>query len=171
MGMSTTAVLPTIDPELLGTPLDLARPELEEIMERYIAKEVPALLRRPTALVVADAGGTNQRLKTAFEREGWTVTSCPGPGSGNCPLLRGDACLLRESADAAVVFVDPRGPSAHVRELARIRCAVDPSSPGVVALTGAFDAPTRCGTNAVIGANRGSEAIVGTAIEVLEPTD
>jgi hypothetical protein len=126
-----------------------------------IAAPIPS----PTAVIVTRRSGQEGPIKEKLENEGWSVEVCDGPGRKVCPLMTGESCELREEADAAVVFMSPAEGTASTP---RVRCAADPSSPGVVVLEGRLDAPRFIGTTATVGALRGPEAAVSTACELLD---
>ncbi|MQA99803.1 MAG: hypothetical protein GEU78_05860 [Actinobacteria bacterium] len=151
--------MPTTD--LMGNTLDLSRPELTSLIDRYVPKSpgrLTSLLGRPTALIVERRKGEEGPLRQALEDEGWFVKTCSGPGQHDCPILRGRHCPLRESADAAIVFVEPR--DIHLGQVPRLRCAADSSSPGVVAVERRLDPPSFGSSTATIGALRGPDGIL-----------
>ena len=100
---------PTLDVELLGNTLELGRPELAEIMERYVPdrpRPGVSTASPPVTLVVGD--GPASPLQRALEDDGWRVEACRGPaGTAGCAVMRGQRCTLRDSVDAAVVYVEP----------------------------------------------------------------
>lgn len=161
---------PMPDMELLGGALDLGRPELVDVLNRYVPgrpRPQQSVLRRPAALVVGDHGASP--LQAVLEEEGWKVSTCPGPsGAIRCPLMRGESCALRSSVDAAVVYVDPGAHPSRGTALPSLRCAADSASPAVVALEGKLDAPRYEGRTAVVGALRGAAAISATVRRVVE---
>jgi hypothetical protein len=163
MGMTTSLLDPMPDMEVLGHPLDLGRPELKELMNRYSCvtpRAQTALLGPPSALIVTNHPGDDAPVREALENEGWFVRSCLGPGKGDCPVMRGERCPLRESVDAAVVFVDPNRLAGGLGTIPRLRCAADSASPGVVAVEGGLE-PTRYGRGtACVGALRGPTAVL-----------
>ena len=123
-----------------------------------------------TALIVHNGLASGTETEEAFEHAGWVVKNCAGPSFANCPLLRHETCELRESADVAVVFVDPHLCAPETRSLLRVRCAADSTSPGVVAIDGSIEPERYAGGNAVIGSRRGPDAIVKTALSLIDPT-
>lgn len=166
----TTRLLDAMpDLELTGHRLDLGRPELSELMNRYTGSTPRAqttLLGPPVALVVSHRPGDEPPVREALEREGWFVKSCSGPGKGDCPVMRGERCPLRESVDVAVVFVDRSRVASRLGKTPRLRCAADSASPGVVAVEGSLE-PTRFGRGtACVGALRGPGAVL-SAISAL----
>jgi hypothetical protein len=166
--MSNATTLQAVpDPELGGPVLDLGRPELRSLMERYVsepARRTPALLDPPTALVVGRSPGEDEPVRQALREEGWTVVTCEGPSVEGCPVMRGNACPLRASADAAVVYVSPGAPS-----LPRLRCAADSASPAVVAVESSFDPPRYGTSTATVGALRGPQAVMKALHRLLDP--
>lgn len=155
--------------ELMGNVLDLGRPELAPIMSRYMPKAPSPqnpVFRPPTALVVARSEGDERPVVKALEKDGWCIKICAGPGRTVCPLMSGERCTLRESVDAAVVFMDPGELDRYIGTLPRIRCAADPSSPAVVALEGRLEPAKFEGSTAIIGAVRGPEGVL-SAISAL----
>lgn len=169
--MNSTSVLdPMPYSELMGSPLDLRRPELQGLMERYCSKahETQATLVEPqTALIVTRNPGEETRLKEALEDEGWLVKTCAGPGTGNCPIMHGARCELRTSADAALVFVDANEFSGTLGTIPRLRCAADSSSPGVVVIEGSAEPPNFLGRSATVGALRDARVILRTVKSLL----
>jgi hypothetical protein len=165
---------PMPDLELTGHRLDLGRPELKELMNRYTGstpRYQTTLLGPPAALVVSNRPGTDAPVREALERDGWFVKSCSGPGKGNCPVMRGERCPLRESVDAAVVFVEPRRLSGGLGTIPRLRCAADSASPGVVAVESSVEA-TRFGRGtACVGALRGPDAVLSAISALLAKAD
>jgi hypothetical protein len=147
------------DPELLGSPLDLSRPELRGVRNRYISR---------SALIVGRRDGEGTDLETAFLADGWRVISCDGPAGVSCPLLqRSGACSTRACADVAVVYVDAN--RSVMSSLPLVRCAADPSSPAVVALEGQADAPMIDGDRALVGALR-TARIIADAVAAIAGT-
>jgi hypothetical protein len=168
MGMTDpTLPGPMPDVEVRENLLDLGRPELAFVMQRYCS-HTPSLqtaaLNPPSALIVTRRPGQELPIREELENAAWFVKTCSGPGKRDCPLLRGERCELRESVDATVVFVDPQ----EAMSLPRLRCAADSSSPGVVALEGSFDPPCYSGSVATVGSARGPHQIVTTIAELLE---
>ena len=134
--------------------LDLSRPELRPIIRRYA----------PRSAVVVGRARPPAALITALGEDGWSVSTCAGPGRVRCPLLEGSGvCAARSCADVAVVFVDPRGLWPTGSLLPRLRCAADPASPAVVALEGRLDPVTPRRGRAVVGALRDPSMIVRAA--------
>lgn len=167
MSIDVDVLEPLADVELRGYTLDLGRPELAELMERYVPlrPRTPAeLLGPPTAVIVTRWPGQEGPVKEELESDGWSVEVCDGPGRRVCPLMRGEACSLRESVDAAVVFMSPAEGTASTP---RLRCAADPASPGVVAMERGIDPPRFSGKSAVVGALRGPGAVVSAVTELL----
>ena len=162
--MTTTTLLdPMPDVELMGNMLDLGRPELAVLMDRYSSHQPrmqTPLLSPPTALIVTRRPGEEAPLREALENDAWFVKTCAGPGKGDCPIMRGERCSLRESADAAVVFVDPGDSMGRISSLPRLRCTADSCSPGVVAVEGSLDSPRYSGSIATVGSLRGPQAIL-----------
>lgn len=150
--------------ELIENTLDLGRPELALIMERYVSHpgrpQMP-LFRQPSALVVTRYDGQEMPVAEALETDGWSVKTCPGPGRTQCPVMRGEHCPLRESVDAAVVFVDARERGRQLGVVPRLRCAADSASPGVVALEGRLNNPRYEAGTAIVGAMRGPDVVLG----------
>lgn len=123
-------------------------------------KDMP---RMKTAVVVASST-PSAALTAALGEDGWSVSTCAGPGRVRCPLLEGSGvCDARRSADVAVVFVDPRALWPRGSLLPRLRCAADPASPAVVALEGRLDPITPGPGRAIVGAVRGPSTIVRAA--------
>jgi hypothetical protein len=168
--MTDATVLDRMDRiDLLGHSLDLGRPELSLLMDRYLSEpdQRPPQLAQPIALIVAHREGQDRELKRAFRGAGWSIKSCAGPGKRDCPLVRNEACALRQSSDAAVVYVDPSEPAGAMGMLPRLRCAVDSSSPAVLAMEGRIDPPHLANGTATIGSLRPADSIVRTASELL----
>lgn len=89
----------TPDIELTGHALELGRPELKTLMNRYsLSTRSPqgTLLGPWSALIVSKHPGDEAPMREALEKEGWFVKSCPGPGT---PL---PAAVWREMFVAAV---------------------------------------------------------------------
>ncbi|MGH2826185.1 MAG: hypothetical protein ACRDKF_04360 [Actinomycetota bacterium] len=140
------------DPEVLGSPLDLNRPELGDVLERYVSR---------SALIVGRGADDASDLKAALLEDGWRIRSCTGPAHTSCPLLEGrGSCAERECADVAVVYVDANRSVAG--SLPLVRCAADPSSPAVVALEGQADEPVIDGDRALVGALRTARVLADT---------
>lgn len=161
---------PMPDVEVVGRPLDLSRPELQGLMERYCSRapEAQATVVDPqTALVVTRHPGEEAPLREALVDQGWMVKTCAGPGTGNCPLMHGSRCELRNSAEAAIVFVDANDFSGSLGTIPRLRCAADSSSPGVVVLEGSNEPPRFLGRSASVGAMRDVKTILNTVKSLL----
>ena len=167
MSNGVNVLEPTVSTELLGYSLDLGRPELAELMERYAPRSPHSpemLLGPPTAVVVTRWPGQEGPVKKELEADGWSVDVCDGPGRRVCPLMQGKSCPLRSRADAAVVFVSPK---EGLGSMPRLRCAADPASPGVVALEGRLDSTRFSGTTASVGELRGPGAIASAVSALL----
>lgn len=139
-----------MDPDLIDHRLDLGRPELRPIRDRYAPQR---------ALIVKGQDGAS-RVEDALISEGWQVANCEGPGRTRCPLLEGKPCYLRKSADVAVVYVDAKKTRPGSGVLPRLRCAVDAASPAVVVLEGRVDPPRVTERCVVVSALRGPREIV-----------
>ena len=140
------------DPDILGSPLDLNRPELRDVLEPYVSR---------TALIVGRSSDEASDLKRALLDGGWQISYCTGPAHVSCPLLQGKgSCSKRECADVAVVYVDANRSVSG--SLPLVRCAADPSSPAVVALEGQADEPVIDGDRALVGALRTARIIADT---------
>ena len=99
-------------------------------------------------------------LSRALVGGGWDVRTCAGPARVRCPLLSGDDCTLRNSATAAIVYLDARRkPPASIP---LVLCAAASSAPSVVVLEGQVDAPRLEGGSAIVGSLRSPEAIAAT---------
>jgi len=159
---------PVPDPELIPPALDLSRPELTEVMDRYQTRSVavPAV-RRPVALVVRRPGLPTDALKRALTDEGWAVQTCDGPAVSACPLMVGEPCDLRERADIAVVYVDKRAPSTVTSTLPRLRCASHLASPGVIAIEASIQSPAFTDHSVVVGGLRDPGTIIGAIRRLL----
>ena len=144
------------DPELLGRPLDLNRPELGGVLKRYASR---------SALIVGRSMDEDSDLKTALLEDGWLIRSCNGPAQVGCPLLQGGGpCSQRECADVAVVYVDANRSVAG--SLPLVRCAADPSSPSLVALEGQANEPVIDVDRALVGALRSARTIADTVAAI-----
>lgn len=169
--MNRTAALErTPNAELADEPLDMSRPELQGLMDRYCTKSPEAqrsTIGPPTALIVTRHPGEEAALQETLADEGWAVKTCAGPGTGDCPLMHGHRCGLRNSVDAAVVHVDPNGFSGSLGTIPRLRCAADSSSPGVVVLEGSREPARLLGRSATVGALRGAAEVVDTVTTLL----
>lgn len=143
--------------------MDLQRPNVGGPTERpwaFAPVSKTTSLGPPVALVVSEHLSDAAPVEEALRDEGWLVTTCAGPGGGDCPLMRGERCFLRESVDAAVVFVDMKGLPGGLGTMPRLRCAADSASPGVVAVESSVE-PTRYGGGtACVGALRGPDAVL-----------
>lgn len=170
---STTVLDPMPDSELVGSTLDLRRPELQGLMDRYCSKapEAKATDVDPqTALIVTRHPGEETPLREALASEGWLVKTCAGPGTGSCPIMHGSRCELRKTADAAIVFVDANEFSGSLGTIPRLRCAADSASPGVVVLEGSTEPPHFLGRSATVGAMSGVKSILNTVKQLLTAT-
>lgn len=173
IGMTRVGEL--IEPEFGVEPathtLDLARPELAPLRNRYANDDPPrtqtSIFAPPAALIVEHKGQEERALRDEIESDGWFVKTCPGPANTRCPLMRGESCTLRESVDAAIVFV-PKQVWPATGTLPRLRCAADSASPSIVVLEGRMDAPREVGRTATIGAMRGPIAILAALRRVLQ---
>ena len=146
------------DPEILGSPLDLNRPELLGVHNRYMSR---------SALIVGRSVDEATDLKSALLDDGWRVESCGGPTRVSCPLLqRRGPCPKRDCVDVVVVYVPATRSAAGALTL--VRCAADPSSPGVVALEGQADEPMIDGDRALVGALRTGRSIADTAAAIAD---
>jgi hypothetical protein len=158
--------------ELEWHALDLGRPELKVLMNRHSgdepARRQTSLFAPPAALIVTRKEGEEAVLREAIEAQGWFVKTCAGPGATNCPVMRGEPCALRQSVDAAVVYVDADGLCGGTGNIPRLRCAADSASPGVVAFERRFDPPQFTSTTATIGALRGPGAILAALRRLLQ---
>lgn len=166
-----TDPVPILDPmpgtELLEHRLDLCRPDLAPLMNRYAPTHPMGMLDPPTLLLVTRVSGEEVPFREALERDGWFVKTCKGPGEGNCPIMSGEVCAKRAEVDAAVVFVDPKATPGG-GNLPRFCCAADESSPGVVVVEGRFDPPSVRGGIALIGALRGPKELLGAISALME---
>jgi hypothetical protein len=170
--MTEQLLEPLPDVEMIGYRLDLGRSELEGVMNRYRSEKHRAAqvqFNPPRALIVTRFEGEEGPLRAEFEKNGWLVDLCAGPGNGGCPLLRGEQCEQRELADAAVVYIDPRGD--HSGNVARLRCAADSASPGVVAVEGQMHPATFTDHSATIGSWRGPKATLEAVTALLATQD
>ena len=117
---------------MIGYTLDLEQPQLALLMDRYVPSRPRAqaeLAAPPSAVIVTRRSGQESAVKAELESQGWSVKVCEGPGRLLCPIMRAEPSPLREYVDAAVVFVEPKEPTAG--SLPRLRCAADRASPGV----------------------------------------
>lgn len=150
---------PSLDPEMSAPTLTLTRSEMRGVLRRYAPLQV---------LIVGPDRGV--ALDTELAERGFRVETCRGPGRNDCPLLRGQDCTLRSDADVAVVHLDPsRGPSDGAT-LARVRCAVETSTPALIALDGRFDRRADRGGITTMGAAR-SAAEIADVVEELSEAD
>jgi hypothetical protein len=106
-GAPSTVDLP--DPELLGASLDLERPELRSILERYVPRHRTSRTAVPDTdrdvALVAFPGPLRGVLAAAFAA--WRVHECAGTPHVACPLTTsGRPCELRAAVDLAVVAID-----------------------------------------------------------------
>jgi hypothetical protein len=148
-----------LDPELRAPVLDLSRPELAPLMDRY-RTPMPSETYRSLALIVGrDEEGT-EPLARALESEGWLVGTCRGPELSRCPLINGGSCVLREDADMTVMFADPTLLKPGMGPLPRLLCAAHGSMPSVIALEGRVDRVRADEMHAIVGAMWGPEAIL-----------
>jgi len=137
------------DPDVLGSPLDLNRPELRRVLQRYVPR---------SALIVGRSVDEASDLKGTLLDDGWRIRFCDGPAHVSCPLLKGsESCSKRECADVAVVYVNAN--RSVTGSLPLVRCAANPSSPAVVALEGQADGPMIDGDRALVGALRTARII------------
>jgi hypothetical protein len=157
-----TRVVP--NPELIGPALDMGRPELHEVLERYIHE--PEACGAPIALIVEGDGAREPDVARALAADGWEIKRCSGPVGTNCPILSGRDCPVRSVADVAVVYADPRDVTEGTSLTPRLRCAGDSSSPAVLVLMGRLDPPRIRGRNAVVGSMRDPSLIVATIEEL-----
>lgn len=97
-------------------------------------------------------------LSRALAADGWEVRTCAGPARARCPLLSGDDCTLRDSAAAAIVYLNARRKTS----IPLVRCAAASSAPSVVVLEGQVDAPRLEGGFAIVGSLRSPEVIAAT---------
>lgn len=152
--------------------LELGRPELKALMNRYsghdASRSQTSILARFATLIVEYNGRDEKALRDEIESNGWLVKTCPGPGSTRCPLMHAQNCTLRESVDAAIVFLDPKQMWPGTGTLPRLRCAADSASPAVVVLEGRLDARQEAGTTATIGGVRGPKAILAALRRLLQ---
>jgi hypothetical protein len=152
------------NPELIGPALDLTRPELHEVLERYIHE--PEACPAPIALIVEGDGAREPEVARALAADGWEIKRCSGPVGTDCPILSGRDCPVRNVADVAIVYADPRDVTEGTSLTPRLRCAGDAGSPAVLVLMGRLDPPRIRGRNAVVGSMRDPSVIVGTIEEL-----
>ena len=168
--MLTTRSLDSV-PDLTAPSLEMGRPELAPLMQRYShrSEDSPlSLLGPPTVLLVTRHDEEGTELKRMLEAEGWYVSVCKGPGFSRCPIMRGSRCKLRESVDATVVYLSGDYMDGAAGSLPRLRCAADSASPSVVVLEDRADEARFGGRNATIGALQGSGPIVHIIHKLLE---
>ena len=127
--------------------------------------EVMQMERKFEALVVGADEQIEARFEEVLDDWGWQMSSCPGPAKTRCPLMNGGHCALRDSADAAIVFIDPS--SGPAGALPKVRCAADHTSPYVLALEGRYGEAEEREGGSVIGAGRGIEAVAYEAVSRL----
>ena len=150
---------------------EIPGPEIVELMDRLMQPSLGPLdstARAPSALVVTRSADEDLPFTEALRDDGWVVLSCSGPGQGGCPLMRNERCPMREIVDVAVVFVDGSNAQPGLAAIPRIRCAADPSSPGMVVMEGRSDAAAYAGFTGTIGARRGPGALLDAIDTVLE---
>ena len=148
-----------MDPEVLESCLDLSRPELRGLADRYVER---------SAVIVGRSADEAVDLRAALLEDGWRIKSCEGPASANCPLLKGSrSCSKRECADVALVFVDAS--RSVTGSLPLVRCAADPASPAVVILEGQADELAIDGDRALVGALRTPRTIADAADAITGP--
>jgi len=73
---------------------------------------------RPRVLIEDDHPALAISDFSLFQQAGFDVAYCSGPGgaAGNCPLLRGQRCVVLDGADAVLHGLDPRlGIAAAIR--------------------------------------------------------
>ena len=121
------------------------------------------MTKKQHALLVGAGDQTEKRIEQVLEDWGWETVTCAGPSASRCPLMVGGRCELRESADSAVVFVDPSH-SSPSGILPKLRCAADHSSPYVLVLEGRLTQTEVRTGGKVIGSRRGEEAIAYAAV-------
>lgn len=149
------------DPEIIDYRLDLTRPELRQVLDRYFPH---------VALVVTGRSGADRKLRAALAEDGWRVEVCSGPGRTNCPIMHGNgSCHLRREADVAVIYVDGRTTGSGSGLLPRLLCAADRSSPAVVALEGRADPISSTTGHAVVGALRDPVELVTEIRHLVSP--
>lgn len=139
-------------------PLDLTRPDLGPLVERYAHR---------LALMVGRRADRAAELGKTLRQRGFLVTVCEGPGRVPCPLLAGRPCPLREAADVTIAFVEdigtPQGLSSP-----KVACAGHSASPAVIAVEGSYSPERRDGRYAVLGALRRASNIADAAEEILD---
>lgn len=160
--MTNTTVAPT-GYWLVGDVL--LKPSPLDVLSRRAPLAHPAVYP-PVALVVPRVAGDEVPVQRALEDEGWFVKTCAGPGRTDCPLMGGVRCPVRESADAAIVFVDPAETPRALGTTPRVRCASASGSPAVLALENRLDPPQYAGGTATVGSLRGPDGML-TAISTL----
>lgn len=143
-------------------PLDLTRPELRRLLERYVDRSI---------LVVGRDDTTRNGIEEGLRARGWSVGTCPGPGRTRCPVLEGKECALRTEADAAVVLVDAGKTWPRSSLLPQLWCAAHGSSPSVVALVGRSHPPAKVNGRGVVGTSRGARGVEEAIGLVLDPDE
>ena len=153
----------TPDAEIIDHRLDLSRPELRPVLDRYFPH---------VALVVSGQSAGDRELRAALAQDGWRVEVCSGPGRTRCPIMHGKgSCHLRRQADIAVVYVDGRATWPGSGLLPRLLCVAGGLSPAVVALEGQVDSVS-CGRGrAVVGALRDPAELVTTVRHLVDSGD
>lgn len=129
-----------------------------------MSNDVEALGTR-AAVIVTRWPGQEDPIKKELEHDGWSVEVCEGPGRRVCPPMQGGSCDLRQTSDAAVVFMSSKEGTASAP---RVRCAADSSSPAVVVLEGSIGAARFSGTTATVGALRGPGAVTAALSALLK---
>ena len=146
-----------VDAERIDPQLDLGRPELRDILDRYV----------PRVALVVGPGEESALLKDLLVDDGWQIRSCEGPGRQRCPILEGKGtCPLRSSADVAVVYIDGGKDNTQTGSLPGLRCAVDHASPGLVALRGRLDSLAKADGYGIIGALRSPATLAKAVVDV-----
>jgi hypothetical protein len=149
--------VPDSDPRT--NTLDLTRPELHELLERYETTEGDS--EGQTILVMGRPPELTGPLVQSLHERGWSVVSCAGPSIERCPLIEGHGvCDKRRVVDGTIAFVHDRGGPPSLDLTLRLRCAGDADSPTLLAVEGKVDPPTILGATGVIGALRGPESLV-----------
>lgn len=138
--------------------LDLGRPELKEVLHRYVS---------PSVLLVGRTRSGMEDLRAEMAAHGWYVRECEGPGRTRCPLLEGRRCHVRDSVDVAVVYVhdatSPQGSSSP-----KVMCAAQGGRPAIVTVEGSLQPPRTKGRSGVVGALRPVEEIRALAGSLVE---
>ena len=151
--------------ELMDPCLDIGRPELRSLRDRYTTAapvKSPVALGS-TALIVAAGTDRTEAIAAVLHERGWETTTCAGPSGSRCPLMLGRHCSKRENADAAIVFL---GSGARAGELPKLRCAADKASPHVLVLEGRVDGAAAHSGGIAIGSLRGPAAIAEAVVKV-----